>query len=58
VKTRGARRRLPPDQRRALIEDAAARLFAERGYAATKREDIAAAAGVTKPILYRHFDNK
>ena len=58
MKTRGARRRLPPDQRRALIEDAAARLFAERGYAATKLEDIAAAAGVTKPILYRHFDNK
>ncbi|HEY3018649.1 MAG TPA: TetR/AcrR family transcriptional regulator [Solirubrobacteraceae bacterium] len=58
MKTRARRRRLPPDERRALIEDAAARLFADRGYAATRLEDIAAAAGVTKPILYRHYDNK
>ena len=52
------RRRLPPDERRALIEDAAARLFAEQGYAATRLDEIAAAAGVTKPVLYRHFDSK
>jgi AcrR family transcriptional regulator len=51
-------KRLPPDQRRALIEDAAARLFAERGYAGTRLNDIAAAANVTKPMLYRHFDSK
>ena len=56
--TRGARRRLPADERRALIEGAAARLFAERGYAGTRLDDVAAAAGVTKPILYRHFDSK
>ena len=53
-----ARRRLPADQRRAKIEQAAARLFAQRGYAATKLDDIAAAAGVTKPMLYRHFESK
>jgi AcrR family transcriptional regulator len=49
------RKRLPPDERRALIEDAAARLFAERGYSATRLDEIAAAAHVTKPVLYRHF---
>jgi AcrR family transcriptional regulator len=52
------RKRLAPGERRALIEDAAARLFAERGYAATRLEDIAAAAHVTKPVLYRHFESK
>jgi AcrR family transcriptional regulator len=51
-------KRLPPEERRALIEDAAARLFAERGYAATRLDDVAAAANVTKPMLYRHFDSK
>jgi AcrR family transcriptional regulator len=51
-------RRLPNEQRRALIVDAAGRLFGERGYDATRLDDVAAAAGVTKPILYRHFDDK
>lgn len=41
-----------------MIEDAAARLFAERGYAGTRLDDVAAAARVTKPMLYRHFDSK
>jgi AcrR family transcriptional regulator len=52
------RRRLPPAERRALIEEAAARLFAERGYAGTRLDDVAAAAHVTKPMLYRHFESK
>lgn len=56
--SRPSRRRLPPDERRALIEDAAAQLFAEQGYAATRLDEIAAAAHVTKPVLYRHFDSK
>jgi AcrR family transcriptional regulator len=51
-------RRLPAAQRRELLEDAAARLFAQRGYVATTVEDIVAAAGVSKPMLYRHFDSK
>lgn len=51
-------RRLPPHERRALVEDAAAQQFAERGYQATRMDDIAAAAGVTKPVLYRHFPSK
>lgn len=34
------------------------RLFAERGYAAVTMDEIAAAAGVTKPLLYTYFGNK
>jgi AcrR family transcriptional regulator len=53
-----ARPRLRAPERRAVIEAAAARLFAERGYAGTKLDDVAAAGGVTKPVLYRHFASK
>jgi AcrR family transcriptional regulator len=52
------RHRRPAAERRALIEEAAARLFAERGYTATTVEDIVSAAGVSKPMLYRHFESK
>jgi AcrR family transcriptional regulator len=52
------RKRLPPLERRSMIEDAAARLFAEQGYAATRLDQVAAAANVTKPVLYRHFESK
>lgn len=52
------RHKRPAAERRALIEEAAARLFAERGYAATTVEDIVSAAGVSKPMLYRHFESK
>ena len=54
----GPRGRLSAQERRGLIEEAAARLFAQRGYAATTVEDIVAAAGVSKPMLYRHFESK
>jgi AcrR family transcriptional regulator len=53
-----ATRRIPAAERRQRIEAAATELFAERGYAATTVEDIVRAAGVTKPILYRHFESK
>jgi AcrR family transcriptional regulator len=36
----------------------AARLFGESGYSGTRMTDIAAAIGVTKPIIYRHFESK
>jgi AcrR family transcriptional regulator len=49
---------LTADERRERIEDAATRLFAERGYAATTVDDIVAAAGLTKPKLYRDFESK
>jgi AcrR family transcriptional regulator len=33
-------------------------VFAERGYAGTSLDEVAARAGVTKPIVYRHFGSK
>lgn len=50
--------RRPAAERRALIEEAAARLFALNGYESTTVEDIVKAAGVSKPMLYRHFESK
>jgi TetR/AcrR family transcriptional regulator len=38
--------------------EAAAALFAERGYAGTSVGEIVARAGVTKPVLYYYFRNK
>ena len=50
--------RLSAPERRRRIEEAATALFAERGYAATTIDDIVTGAGVTKPMLYRHFESK
>ena len=44
--------------RRAAILRAAAAAFAERGFADTSMDDVAAAAGITRLIVYRHFDSK
>jgi AcrR family transcriptional regulator len=41
-----------------MIEDAATELFASQGYVSTSVEDIVRAAGLTKPMLYRHFESK
>jgi AcrR family transcriptional regulator len=49
---------LPRAQRQAAILSGAAEAFARAGYAATSMEDIAAASGITKLIVYRHFDSK
>lgn len=43
---------------RARIRDEALRLFAERGPAAVTMRDIAAAAGVSAPLLIRHYGSK
>lgn len=52
-----ARASRPADRRRQLI-DHAATLFLQRGYPHVSMADIARAAGVTAPSLYRHFDDK
>lgn len=54
----GRRARLPRDQRRVLLLDAALDAFSENGYHATAMDDIAERAGVSKPVLYQHFDSK
>jgi AcrR family transcriptional regulator len=50
--------RLPAVQRRTQLLEVAIEIFAERGFHATSMEDIAEAAGVTKPVLYQHFPSK
>jgi AcrR family transcriptional regulator len=52
------RQRLPAAlRRRQLLEVALAR-FAAAGFHSTSMEEIADAAGVTKPVLYQHFGSK
>jgi AcrR family transcriptional regulator len=43
---------------RRLLLAAAGELFAERGYGGTSTRDIADRAGVSEPMLFRHFGNK
>ena len=51
-------RRLTAGQRRQQLFAVALQLFAERGYRATTMDDVAEAAGVTKPLVYQHFSSK
>ncbi len=51
-------RRLTGGERRRQLSEVALRLFAERGYRATTMDDVAEAAGVTKPLVYQHFSSK
>jgi AcrR family transcriptional regulator len=50
--------RLPAAKRREQLLDTAAKLFAAHGYAGATTSQIARAAGVTEPIIYRHFESK
>ncbi len=52
------RTRLPRADRMEQTLGEAHALFAERGYAAVTMDEIAAAVGVTKPLLYNYFGNK
>jgi len=45
-------------ERRTSLLQAAATAFARAGYQATSMDDVAAEAGVTRLIVYRHFDSK
>ena len=50
--------RLSAADRREQLLEVALKVFAQRGYHSTSMNDIADAAGVTKPVLYQHFDSK
>lgn len=50
--------RLPAPARREQILDVSVQVFAQRGFHSTSMNDVAEAAGVTKPVLYQHFDSK
>jgi TetR/AcrR family transcriptional regulator len=50
--------RLPAEERRAVVLDTACRVFARSSYRAATTAEIAREAGVSEPILYRHFASK
>jgi AcrR family transcriptional regulator len=52
------RRLMQRDERQAQILAAAATAFARGGFAATSMDDVATEAGITRLIVYRHFDSK
>jgi TetR/AcrR family transcriptional regulator len=54
----GPRERLPAAERRQALVEAATRVFAKSSYQGATTAEIAAEAGVSEPILYRHFGSK
>lgn len=52
------RGRTPRAVREAQMVAAAERLFSERGYHGVSMDEIAAASGITKPMLYDYFGSK
>jgi len=52
------RQRLSAENRRAAIIDAARKLFGRNGFHGTGTSDIAAAAGCSEPVIYKHFASK
>jgi len=50
--------RLSANARRDQLLDVALTTFARAGYHETSMNDVADAAGVTKPVLYQHFESK
>lgn len=51
-------RRADPEVRRRQVLDAAVRVFARKGFAATRIEDVAAEAGIGKGSVYLYFDSR
>ena len=49
--------RMPPEQRREQLLDAALGVIVEQGYSGVSIEAIARTAGVTRPVVYDHFPN-
>jgi TetR/AcrR family transcriptional regulator len=52
------RPRLTAEERRAAVLDSACGIFSKGSYRGTTTAEIARQAGVTEPILYRHFASK
>lgn len=58
MKTASPPRRLRKDARPSELTAAALDLFVEKGFSATRLDDVAKRAGVSKGTLYLYFDNK
>lgn len=52
------KRRMCAEDRKIAIVKAALPLFARKGFAETTTKDLARAAGVSEPLLYKHFPSK
>lgn len=52
------RRRLRAEERRESILNAANMVFGQRGYDTVRIDDVAAAAGISKALIYEHFRSK
>jgi AcrR family transcriptional regulator len=50
--------RLPAHERRAALVSSACQVFSRGSYRGTTTSELAREAGVTEPILYRHFSSK
>ena len=57
MRTDRDRRRLPPEERRAQIVDAAVRFFADHGLDGNTR-DLARRLGVTQSLIFKYFESK
>ena len=57
-RARRGRKRMSSAERREQLIDIARGLFADRGFDGTSVEEIAAHAGVSKPVVYEHFGGK
>jgi len=56
--TPSARSRMTGKQRREQLIQVGRKLFADKGFEGTTVEEIAAKAGVSKPVVYEHFGGK
>src|SRR6476646_9681471 len=56
--TDGVRSRMTGPQRREQLLEVGRKLFADKGFEGTSVEEIAAKAGVSKPVVYEHFGGK
>jgi AcrR family transcriptional regulator len=56
--TTATRRRLTADERRQAVLETACRVFSQSSYRGATTAEIAREAGISEPILYRHFGSK
>ncbi len=57
-KLRGGRARLSGQERRRQIIEAAAALFSRKGFGGTTTREVAVAAGISEPTIFKHFATK